>query len=127
MSKQPSFPVFPTREETMKTVLTTGLAAVALVLAAEAAPAYGGGCCPAPCYAPCYPQVTVTWVEKEVTAYKPAWKTKEVEYTYNKVTYKKVSKPYTCTVLQPYTTTESRTCTVLQPYTTTESRTCTVY
>src|SRR5262245_1954419 len=107
MSKQPSFPVFPTREETMKTVLMTALAGVALVLTAESAQGChgGGGCCAAACYAPCYPQVCVTWVEKEVTAYKPAWKTKEVEYTYNKVTYKKVSKPYTCTVLQPYTTT----------------------
>jgi hypothetical protein len=102
----------------MKTVFTAALALVALGLAAQAAQAcHGGGCCAAPCYS-CCPQVCVTWVEKEVTCYKPAWKSKEVEYTYNKVVCKNVTSEYTCTVYKPVWKDK----TVTQTYYVTKSR-----
>jgi hypothetical protein len=95
----------------MKIVLSTTLALAALAVGASAVQAhyyggYGPGC------APCCPQVCVTWVTKEVTCYKPEWRTKDVVCTYNKVVCRPVPYTYTVTCYKPVWHEETRTCTV---------------
>jgi hypothetical protein len=90
----------------MKRLLVTGVAVVALVLAVGPAQAHGlrRACSPPPV------PVCVTWVEKEVEAYKPVWKEKEVEVEVCTPVYKPMTQKYKCTVWEAKYVDEKRTC-----------------
>jgi hypothetical protein len=68
-------------------------------------------CCAAPCCTPCQPQIT--YVDKQVTCYRPEWREREVPCTINRVTSKVVVTPVNYTVCVPVYSEEKRTITVM--------------
>ncbi len=80
-----------------------------------------GDCCEAPCgpamgcgacAAPCAPPV-VTWVEKQVTCYRPEMRQREVPCTFTQMVPRTIVENRPCTVMVPHWVEEVRHCTVM--------------
>lgn len=93
----------------MKKLLTTGLAMLTLVSSVTPAQAWCcRKCCPPPCC-----DVCVTYVDKVVTCYKPAWQERDVTCTVNKLVPREVVTQQTCTVLTPVFSDVKKVCTIM--------------
>lgn len=96
----------------MRNLLVSSVAALvmaALVNPVQARGCRSRGCCyePAPCCDTC-----VSWVEKQVTCYRPEWKWREVPCVVNQMVPREVVSEHKCTVLVPVWSEEKRWCMV---------------
>ena len=99
----------PERSATLKRTLVTGLTVACLTLLAAQAQAFGHRCgfdycCPPPC------PMKVTYIDKEVTCYKPVWKEEKVKCVVNKIVCREEIVTHKCTVMIPKWTDVKKTC-----------------
>src|SRR5215475_5726079 len=100
----------------MKKLVAAGLVLVGLLAFAGGADAHGrkGGCnrsCGGEMYCGA-PAVAVSYAEQAVTAYRPVWKTREVNATVYQPVTREVVQNYQAKVLVPEYSTVERTATV---------------
>jgi len=103
----------PERSATLKRTLVTGLSVACLTLLAAQAQAFGRRSCCDSCAPPC--NYKVTYVDKEVTCYKPVWKEEKIKCVINKIVCREEIETRKCTVMVPKWTDVKKTCTYLVP------------